>query len=152
VSITFDFDEISSLSFEINNISYSGINNTIHTFNIQNLNENTIYNYNVFAIDIYNNNITFQEQFKTPSFEDINIELQKEQNNFIFLLIVFIIIFALYIVSEVFSLVPVGIISGVALVVFSLSIYSTIDLWLFLTLIFSGLFILVRFLIGYFTT
>lgn len=151
-TITFTFDEIANLSFEINNITYSGSNNNIYTFYILPLNENIIYTYNIFAKDNYNNNITMQEQFKTKGYEDIQLEIQLKTYNLTLMFMILFILFALYIISEIFQLIPIGILSGVGLIVYSLSLFAFIDLWLFLTLIFSGLFILIRFLIGYFTS
>lgn len=151
-NLTFTFNNPVNMELTFDNNIYDGQSNSnIQTFSISPLNENTIYNYSYLADGNYLNDISDSSQIKTLSFQDLDISIKTETNNLILMFIILFILFVIYILSEVFQLIPLGILSSVGFIVYGISLYSIVDLWLFITLVFVGLFLLVRFIIGYFS-
>lgn len=148
-SITMFFGEDVDVELNVDGLTFDSLDNNIHTIIMSPLLSDTIYNINFTATDEANNSITIDDVFKTKSIDQLQLELSERQFNLFWCIAILVILFILYILAEVFRLELLGILAGIGILVSAFGCWMT-EIWFFLIVITSGIFIMVRFLWGFF--
>lgn len=142
-SFIFTYDQTCDMNLTINSILYNRTNNTIFSITTNILSENTAYVYTYRAKDIYGNFVSGTGNIATSSYSELLYEdslITKEYFKLYFILAFLLI---LYIVSEIFRIEMLGVLSGIGLIIFSF-VLLPISNYIFIITLFAGVVIFAR--------
>jgi hypothetical protein len=143
-SLYFIFNSSCNMTMTLNSINYnSNISNTNHNFFISPLSENTIYLLNYNAYGNYSYNVTGTFNIQTKSYSELLYNDSIKNNDLFTTILILVILFVLYLISEIFKISMLGTLAGIGVIIYSFTLF-TYGTWFFIIIIFSGLTMLAR--------